>query len=119
MADIEKTDDEWRVKGTALAFFELGRQKEFEEKFAELRTGWEERWPTEIAHVYAWTGDDEAVFPLLEKEIDVNGLGGVMVDPFFTHLHDDPRWEPLLEQAGVSKEQLAPIEFDVEMPSAD
>jgi tetratricopeptide (TPR) repeat protein len=112
----QETDDEWRVKGTALAFFELERTDEFEEKFAELREGWEERWPTEIAHVYAWIGDDEAVFPLLEKEIGINGLAGVMVDPFFMHLHEDPRWEPLLEKAGVSKEQLKEIEFAVELP---
>ena len=116
---VQETDDEWRVKGTALALYELERQEEFEEKFTELREGWEERWPTEIAHVYAWIGDDDAVFPLLEKEIDVNGLGGVMVDPFFMHLHDDPRWEPLLEKAGVSKEQLETIEFGVQLPSLD
>ena len=112
----QETDDEWRVKGTALAFFELERTDEFEGKFAELREGWEERWPTEIAHVYAWIGNDEAVFPLLEKEIGINGLAGVMVDPFFMHLHADPRWEPLLEKAGVSKEQLKEIEFAVELP---
>jgi TolB-like protein len=116
---VQETDDEWRVKGTALALYELERHEEFEGKFAELREGWEERWPTEIAHVYAWIGDDDAVFPLLEKEIDVNGLGGVMVDPFFVHLHDDPRWEPLLEKAGVSKEQLETIEFGVQLPSLD
>jgi hypothetical protein len=39
-----------------------------------------------------------------------------MVDPFFTHLHGDPRWEPLLEKAGMSKNQLDAIEFEVELP---
>ena len=112
----QESDDEWRVKGTALALYEQGRSDEFQEKFAELRDGWEDRWPIEIAHVYAWIGELDEVFPLLEKELGVNGLSGVMVDPFFIDLHDDPRWQPLLEKGGVSEEQLKAIDFKVELP---
>ena len=114
----KEEDDEWRVKGTALALHDLGQITEFEEYFAELRDKWGERWPIEIAHVYAWLGDDDAVFAWLQKEKDVNGLGGVMVDNFFTHLHDDPRWQPLLTEAGVSAEQLQTIEFKVTIPKS-
>ena len=57
--------------------------------------------------------------PAGEARVGVNGLGGVMVDPFFTHLHDDPRWEPLLEKAGVSKAQLDAIEFEVALPGLE
>jgi TolB-like protein len=111
-----ETDDEWRVKGTALALYELGRTEEFEQKFTELREGWGDRWPIEIAHVYAWIGEFEPVFPLLEKDFEINGPGGVMVDPFFISLHDDPRWRALLKKAGVSKEQLQDIKFVVNLP---
>jgi len=112
----QETDDEWRVKGTALALYELGRTKEFEERFAQLREGWGDRWPIEIAHVYAWIGDMDAVFPLLEEDFEINGPGGVMVDPFFVSLHGDPRWQSLLEEAGVSEQQLDRIEFVVDLP---
>ena len=112
----QETDDEWRVKGEALALHDLDRLAEYEEKFIELRERWGDRWPIEIAHVYAWVGDVDMIFPLLEKEAGINGLGGVMVDPFFSHLHDDPRWEPLLINAGVSKEELDAIEFEVILP---
>jgi TolB-like protein/lipoprotein NlpI len=112
----QETDDEWRVKGTALALYDLNQLPEFEEAFAELRERWEDRWPIEIAHVYVWIGDVDMVFPLLEKEAGINGLGGVMVDPFFSHLHEDPRWEPLLTKAGMSKEELDAIEFEVILP---
>lgn len=112
----QEADDEWRVKGTALALYELGRQAEFEESFAELRERWGDRWPIEVAHVYAWIGETDSVFPLLEKETEVNGLAGVMIDPYFTHLHDDPRWQPILEKAGVSDAQLDAIEFKVVLP---
>lgn len=110
-------DDEWRVKGTALALHDLGRHTEYEEAFAELRDRWGERWPVEVAHVYAWTGNTDEVFAWLEKEFEVNGsLGGVMVDNFFTDLHDDQRWLPLLEKAGVSKGQLDAIKLKVTLP---
>jgi len=112
----QESDDEWRVKGTALALYEQGRFDEFQEKFAELRDGWEDRWPTEVAHVYAWIGEVDEVFRLLEKELGINSLSGVMVDPFFSDLHDDPRWDPLLEKGGVSEEQLKAIDFTVDLP---
>jgi tetratricopeptide (TPR) repeat protein len=112
----QETDDEWRVKGTALALHDLDQQTGFEEAFAELRERWGDRWPIEIAHVYAWVGDVDMVFPLLEKEAGINGLGGVMLDPFFTHLHEDPRWQPILTSAGVSQEELDAIEFEVTLP---
>ena len=74
-----------------------------------------ERWPIEIAHVYAWTGQIDEVFPLLQKDIEINGPGGVIVDPFFTSLHGDPRWSAMLESAGISKVQLDRIEFHVDL----
>jgi tetratricopeptide (TPR) repeat protein len=115
-AFLEEEDEEWRVKGTALALHDLGRLTEFEEEFAKLRKGWGQRWPIEIAHVHAWIGNADDVFVWLEKEIDVNGLGGVMVDNFFTYLHDDQRWQPLLKKAGISADQLEVIEFNLTLP---
>lgn len=112
----QEEDDEWRVKGMALALHDLERLTEYEEAFSELRQRWGERWPVEVAHVYAWIGDTDEVFFWLEKELKANGLGGVMVDNFFTNLHDDPRWLPLLEKAGVSANKLDAIEFNVTMP---
>jgi tetratricopeptide (TPR) repeat protein len=109
-------DEEWRVKGKALTSYELERFADFEEAFAELREKWGERWPIEVAHVYAWTGDTDQAFVWLDRELGVNGLGGVMLDNFFIKLHDDPRWQPFLEKAGVSEEQLAAIEFTVSLP---
>jgi TolB-like protein len=112
----QEEDDEWRVKGTALALYDLERLTEYEAAFADLRKNWGKRWPVEVAHVYAWTGNADAVFAWLEKEYETNGLGGVMVDNFFNNFHDDPRWLPLLEKAGVSANQLQAIKFDVTMP---
>jgi tetratricopeptide (TPR) repeat protein len=116
MAIEQETDDEWRVKGTALALYDLERSTEHEKAFAELRERWGERWPVEIAHVYAWIGNTDAVFHWLEKDVEINRLSGVMIDPFFSLLHADPRWGPLLKKAGVSQDQLDTIEFKVTLP---
>jgi len=112
----QEADDEWRIKGTALALHDLGRLAEYEEAFTELRERWGDRWPIEVAHVYAWTGDADDSFSWLEKELELNGLAGVAVDNFFTKLHDDPRWQLLLDKSGVSVEQLGAIEFAVTLP---
>jgi hypothetical protein len=36
--------------------------------------------------------------------------------PEFENLHNDPRWQALVRQVGMSEEQLAAISFDPELP---
>jgi len=114
----EESDEEYRVKGTALALWELGRQEEFEAAFADLRERWGEQWPSEVAHVYAWIGDADAAFEWLDKAVAQNEDG--LLTQFNRHwydpVHDDPRWAAFLEETGTSPEQLAAIEFEVRLP---
>jgi TolB-like protein len=114
----EEADPEYRVKGMALASYELGRLDEFEASFAELRERWGERWPSEIAHVYAWVGDADAAFEWLDRSVAQNedGLNQQFDNPLYRNLHGDPRWDDFLERTGTSPEQLAAIEFDVRLP---
>jgi adenylate cyclase len=117
-AFAEEEDDEWRVKGTALALHSLGRSAEFEAAFDELRAGWAEEWPSEIAHVYAWLGNADEAFEWLDKAIEQNeaGLEIQFQMQFFASLHSDPRWAIFLERIGSSPEQLDAIEFKVTPP---
>ncbi len=114
----EEADPEYRVKGMALALYELGRIPEFEAAFAELREGWGERWPSEIAHVYAWIGDADAAFEWLDRAVAQNedGLSQQFDNHLYRKLHGDPRWDDFLERTGTSPAQLAAIEFDVRLP---
>jgi TolB-like protein len=110
-------DEEYRVKGSALALHTLGRKAEYEAARTELAERWGERWPSDIAETYAWAGDADSAFAWLDKELEVSGnLNGIANSAFFLSLHDDPRWQPMLEKAGVSPEQLAAIEFNVTLP---
>jgi len=115
----QEKDEEYRIKGTALALYELGRQLEFEAAFQELRERWGEQWPPEIAHVYAWTGDADAAFVWLEREYELSGhstVPEIAADSLFNNIHDDSRWLPFLEKLGKAPEQLDAIRFDVTLP---
>ncbi|TFG65297.1 MAG: tetratricopeptide repeat protein [Gemmatimonadales bacterium] len=114
----EEADEEFRVKGTALALWELGRQAEYEAAFTDLRERWGERWPSEIAHVYAWTGDADAAFEWLGRAIAQNedGLTQQCLQPHYASLRKDPRWASFREHSGTSEAQLAAIKFEVRLP---
>ena len=59
----------------------------------------------------------DAAFTWLEKDLEINGsLRGQGANPFLANLHQDARWQPLLEKSGDSDEQLAAIEFNFTLP---
>ncbi len=111
----EEGDEEYLIKGTALAFHALGRQAEYEGALEVLKTNWGEQWPSEVAHVYAWVGDADAAFEWLDRAVAQNedGLTQQFPQPFFIPIHDDPRWQTFREQTGTSAAQLSAIEFKV------
>jgi TolB-like protein/lipoprotein NlpI len=111
-------DEEYRVKGAALALHALGRQEESQVQLAELIERWGGEWPTEVAHVHAYIGDADAAFRWLDKAIEENeeGLAEQFLQPYFDTLHEDPRWRAFLERVGSLPEQLNDIEFEVTLP---
>lgn len=114
----EESDDEYRVKGLALASHALGRETDFHTRLAELINGWGERWPAEIAHVYAVTGNTEAAIEWLEKEFETNGSIAPNLDGpyFYTSLNGNQRYMELLEQSGNLPAQLDAITFEATLP---
>ena len=118
-AFAEEKREIYRVKGTAIALHDLGRKSDFANTLGELEERWGEEWPSEIAEVYAWVGDNNAAFQWMEKEIEVNGTFGwsqTPQNPYFRNLHNDSRWQVFLGKVGVSAKQLASIEFRVDLP---
>ncbi len=117
-AFAKESDEEYRVKGLALASHALGRQTDFQARLTELIGGWGERWPAEIAHVYAWTGNTEAAIAWLEKEFENNRSIAPNADGpyFYLPLNGNQRYMELLEQSGNLPAQLDAIEFEVTLP---
>lgn len=117
-AFADERDDEWRVKGTAMALHDLIRQTDYESALAELINRWGQRWPSEVAQVYAWSGNADAAFQWLDKAVLQNevGLKNQFLVPMYASLHADPRWREFRERTGSSESQLAAIEFRVGFP---
>jgi tetratricopeptide (TPR) repeat protein len=102
------------IAGFVVALYELGRREEFEAAFKDLR---ENGTALHVAEVYTWIDNPDAAFAWLEKDLlnpSTNRIYHVL--PWFKKLHDDPRWQPFLERAGVSEKQRAGIEFEVTLP---
>ncbi|MGI9263480.1 MAG: tetratricopeptide repeat protein, partial [Gammaproteobacteria bacterium] len=108
-AFASESDEEYRVKGTAIALHSLGQKVESEGALVELRERWGDRWPSEVAQVYAWNGNADAAFEWLDRAIAQNedGLNQQFMQPFFAPLHAEPRWKTFRERSGTSESQLA------------
>ena len=111
-------DLEWRAKGTIMALHRLGRIEEFDTGFEDFKNRWGEQWPSEVAHVYAWIGNNDAAFEWLDKAVIQNeeGLNQQYYQPLLRSLHDDPRWAEFRERTIGSEEQLSAIVFEVNIP---
>lgn len=108
-------DELWLAKGKALAAYSQGRNDDLSRHLEELADLAGEQWPSELAHVYAWSGDADNAFEWLQTA--ARDHGGADIQSFLlTSLYDDPRWIPLLESVGQSPDQLAAIEFQVRLP---
>jgi len=117
-AFAQEQDDEYRVKGIALAMHALGRQTEYDNRLAELIDRWGQEWPSEVAQVHAFTGDVDGAFVWLNKAIAQNedGLTEQFLQPLYAPIRADPRWTQFLEHAGHSPAVLDSIEFAVTLP---
>jgi len=112
------SDEEYRVKGRALATYSLGLESEHEAAFRELRERWGDRWPSEVAQVYAWTGNVDEAFAWLNRSVEL-WEDGLLLQPqirLYASLHTDPRWADFLETIGLGPEKLARIELEITVP---
>ena len=105
-----------RQLGFLMAFHGQGRQAEFKELFAkfEQQAEWDQH-----AFVYAWIGDADKAFELLEKGYAQfpGDFSTLFSDTRLMRIHDDPRWRKLMERIGTTPEQLAAIKLELSVPN--
>ena len=97
----------YRLYVQALAHHSLGQSGAADTVLEELIAGYSDRNGFEIAGVYAWRGEPGKAFDWLERAITGGqSCFGVKTEPMLQSLHDDARWEPLLQRLGLSDAQL-------------
>jgi hypothetical protein len=62
-------------------------------------------WPAGIAMTYAWHGERDKAFEWLDIAFERRSfyMTNLLVNPWLVPLHDDPRWEQLLDNIGLLK----------------
>jgi hypothetical protein len=116
-ADSDRdSDGRWHA-GLAMALHDLGRSEASSEHLALLIEGFGDQDPGNVARVYAWRDEKDAAFEWINRYRAKNnpGFTFVLLDPLYRNLHSDPRWTALRRSLGYSDEQLASLEFPVEL----
>lgn len=115
---LDEPSEVWRLFGLSLAYHALGRPEESDAALAELSSTYGQDRAYHIAQVHAYRGDVDSAFNWLERAVQDNAtsLTYLAVEPMFFNIHADDRWMPLLRRTGMAPEQLARIEFSVEIP---
>ncbi len=108
----------FRLFGLAIAHHSLGEKAESDAALAETIAKYGKDAAYNIAYIYAWRGERDKAFEWLDKAIEYKdtGLPMLAVEPLFANLHDDPRWLSLLRRLGKAPEELAKIEFVINLP---
>jgi len=95
----EETRDGFQSAGRAFVYHALGNSERAQSELEELiALGYV--WPYEIAMVYAYRGDLDEAFIWLDRAIERrdSSLATLVVDPFMVNLHDDPRFELVVDR---------------------
>jgi TolB-like protein/Tfp pilus assembly protein PilF len=98
-----EVDPQQQEYGRILALSALGKNDEAAQRlqtFIENNQSWA---AFLIATVYAWQGDADTAFQWLDSAYEKRDgwMSGLLKEPLFTTLHDDPRWVALVDRMGL------------------
>jgi serine/threonine protein kinase/TolB-like protein/Tfp pilus assembly protein PilF len=94
-----------RRMGDAMIEHALGHVHESQQALKELIAKHAKDMAYQVGDVYAWLGDNDKAFEWLDRAYAQrdSGLNGVQYDALLAHLHDDPRYQALLEKLQLSR----------------
>jgi tetratricopeptide (TPR) repeat protein len=98
-----EVDPQYQEYGRILALFSLGKDEEARQRldlWIEKNQSWA-GYP--IASIYAWINDRDSAFKWLDSAYEHRDglMSGVLKEPLFNNLHDDPRWLALIDRLGL------------------
>lgn len=93
----------WRDFGMSLSLYALDRREEADAAFQHLMETYPDEGPFQNAEIYAFRGEIDNAFRLLERayEIRDNGVTELLTSQFLIPLHGDPRWRVFLNKVGA------------------
>jgi len=111
-------DEQSRLTGLSLAYYELGMKKESDAALEELTRKYGDIASYAVATVLAYRGEGDRMYVWLDRAFDnkESDLGSAAIYPTFARYRSDPRWTAFLRKARIAPEQLAAIKFDVTVP---
>jgi len=114
-------DDGWKRIMLALIYHALGDMEQADTTLAKIIELDEEVAAFDIGYIYAMRGETDKAFEWLDKAIEYKdgGLSYVLLHPYLQSLHDDPRWMVLLERLGRTPEQIAALNFHLDLPEPE
>jgi len=127
LESLEQTDDEADQLLIAMALHDLGSTEEALALLESLEERFGEEAPIDLAAAYAWIGDADKAFQLWERGVNDESESEPSrqiyvtieaTNPVYAKLHDDPRWQPFIDQYGVPPEQLAAIDIEFNLPGS-
>ena len=102
--------------GLSLVYAAMGRRDEAERLLEEVARNPE--WASPIAAGYAQLGKTDEAFAWLARALQERDGGVLEVrnGPLFRPLRADTRWQQVLQRIGMSDEQVAALDFHVDLP---
>jgi TolB-like protein/lipoprotein NlpI len=115
---MQEPHEPYRLLGLSRIHNSMGHAAESDSALQELIDTYSDGWAYNIAYTYANRGEADSAFEWLDRAIENRdaGLAQLGSTGVFGNVEHDPRWRPLLESLGMTPEQLAAIEFEVELP---
>jgi TolB-like protein/cytochrome c-type biogenesis protein CcmH/NrfG len=109
--------DTMRRLGLALVYAALGRREESQRLLEDVGREHPD-FASPVAAGFARLGKSDEAFEWLDRALQERdgGVLEVRTGPLFQPLRADPRWKPFLRRVGLSDEQVAALDFKIEVP---
>ncbi len=99
------SENRWQKSMSAIVLHSLGRHEEERQMQQYMIDEKSHMWAFTIAMTYAWAGDPDKAFEWLDiayKQKDPF-MSQLIFNPWLANLHDDPRWEKILDKMELLK----------------
>jgi hypothetical protein len=114
---VDESTDGQKYAGLAMAYHDLGHHGKAEDELTRLMSMGEGATALEVAEAAAWMGKQDVAFEWLNVAADNEPAWRLrLMNPVFQNLHDDLRWDELLESVGLSPAHIDVIEFSPVLP---